>query len=418
VVRTDLRDDLADLADELVDLRRDLHAHPEASRDEHRTTDLVAARLEKAGIEVRRLPGTGLLVDLGVTDPELVGPGGAVPTVALRADLDALRMDDLTDDPWRSTVPGLAHSCGHDVHTIALLGAGLALASGHQREPLPGRVRLLFQPAEEVMPGGAHDLIAAGALDGVHSLYAVHCDPSIDVGAVGLRPGPITSACDQVTVRLRGQGGHTSRPHLTQDLTYALAKVVTDVPAALARRLDPRAGASLVWGRLRAGDARNVVPDRGEVGGVLRLLDARNWQQAQPLVDELVRAVVAPYGVQAEIDHVRGVPPVVNASAAVEVLARAAAETATRVVGTEQSLGGEDFGWYLQRVPGAMARLGTRSPGGPTFDLHQGDLRVDDQAVLVGAGLLAGTAVEALTRAGNGSVNLGLGMPGAAPTWL
>jgi amidohydrolase len=418
VVRTDLRDDLADLADELVDLRRDLHAHPEASRDEHRTTDLVAARLEKAGIEVRRLPGTGLLVDLGVTDPELVGPGGAVPTVALRADLDALRMDDLTDDPWRSTVPGLAHSCGHDVHTIALLGAGLALASGHQREPLPGRVRLLFQPAEEVMPGGAHDLIAAGALDGVHSLYAVHCDPSIDVGAVGLRPGPITSACDQVTVRLRGQGGHTSRPHLTQDLTYALAKVVTDVPAALARRLDPRAGASLVWGRLRAGDARNVVPDRGEVGGVLRLLDARNWQQAQPLVDELVRAVVAPYGVQAEIDHVRGVPPVVNASAAVEVLARAAAETATRVVGTEQSLGGEDSGWYLQRVPGAMARLGTRSPGGPTFDLHQGDLRVDDQAVLVGAGLLAGTAVEALTRAGNGSVNLGLGMPGAAPTWL
>jgi amidohydrolase len=418
VVRTDLQDDLADLADELVDLRRDLHAHPEASRDEHRTTDLVAARLEKAGIEVRRLPGTGLLVDLGVTDPELVGPGGAVPTVALRADLDALRMDDLTDDPWRSTVPGLAHSCGHDVHTIALLGAGLALASGHQREPLPGRVRLLFQPAEEVMPGGAHDLIAAGALDGVHSLYAVHCDPSIDVGAVGLRPGPITSACDQVTVRLRGQGGHTSRPHLTQDLTYALAKVVTDVPAALARRLDPRAGASLVWGRLRAGDARNVVPDRGEVGGVLRLLDARNWQQAQPLVDELVRAVVAPYGVQAEIDHVRGVPPVVNASAAVEVLARAAAETATRVVGTEQSLGGEDFGWYLQRVPGAMARLGTRSPGGPTFDLHQGDLRVDDQAVLVGAGLLAGTAVEALTRAGNGSVNLGLGMPGAAPTWL
>jgi amidohydrolase len=425
VVRTDLRDDLADLADELVDLRRDLHAHPESSRDEHRTTDLVATRLEKAGIEVRRLPGTGLLVDLGITgpgpEPGTTGPGTdppVTPMVALRADLDALRMDDLTDDPWRSTVAGLAHSCGHDVHTIALLGAGLALARSHQREPLPGRVRLLFQPAEEVMPGGAHDLIAAGALDGVHSLYAVHCDPSIDVGSVGLRPGPITSACDQVTVRLRGQGGHTSRPHLTQDLTYALAKVVTDVPAALARRLDPRAGASLVWGRLRAGDARNVVPDRGEVGGVLRLLDARNWRQAQPLVEELVRSVVAPYGVQAEIEHVRGVPPVVNAPAAVDVLAQAATEMAAEVVGTEQSLGGEDFGWYLQQVPGAMARLGTRSPGGPTFDLHQGDLRVDDRAVLVGAGLLAGAAVEALARAGNGSVNLGLGMPGAAPTWL
>jgi amidohydrolase len=412
----DLQADLADLADELVDLRRDLHAHPEASRDEHRTTDLVAARLEQAGIDVRRAPGTGLVADLGTTDSG-APDGSALPTVALRADLDALRMDDLTDDPWRSTVAGLAHACGHDVHTVSLLGAGLALARRHGRDPLPGRVRLLFQPAEEVMPGGAHDLVAAGALDAVSSIYALHCDPSIDVGSVGLRPGPITSACDQVTVRLRGQGGHTSRPHLTQDLTYALAKVVTDVPAALSRRLDPRAGASLVWGYLRSGTACNVVPSRGEVGGTLRLLDARSWQQVQRLVDELVTAVVAPYGVQAEVEHVRGVPPVVNTPDAVQVLARAAAAVAAEVVGTEQSLGGEDFAWYLQRVPGAMARLGTRTPGGPTFDLHQGDLRVDDSAVLVGAGLLAHTAVEGLASAGNGSVNLGRVAPGGPPTW-
>jgi amidohydrolase len=258
---------------------------------------------------------------------------------------------------------------------------------------------MLFQPAEEVMPGGAVDLVAHGVLDGVRSIYALHCDPSLDVGQIGVREGPITAASDAVTVRLRGRGGHTSRPHLTQDLTYALAKVVTDVPAALSRRLDPRAGASLVWGSVHAGSAKNVIPGFGEAAGTLRLLDIRAWDQAQRVVDEVVHAVVQPYGVTAEIEHVRGVPPVVNAPDAARRLALAASRVvgAAGVVGTEQSLGGEDFSWYLESVPGAMARLGTRTPGGPTFDLHQGDLRIDDRSVAIGAHLLAQTALDVLT---------------------
>jgi amidohydrolase len=390
---------VAALEDELVGVRRDLHAHPEASRQEHRTTELVAARLERAGIAVQLLPGTGLVAEVGAD----AGAGDTgVRTVALRADMDALAMDDLTEDPWRSTVQGLAHACGHDVHTAALLGAGVALQERHEADPLAGRVRLLFQPAEEVMPGGARDLVAAGVLDGVSNIFALHCDPSLDVGQVGLRKGPITSACDQVTVRLKGAGGHTSRPHLTQDLTFALAKVVTDVPAVLSRRLDPRAGASLVWGYVRAGSARNVVPSLGEAGGTLRVLDVRVWEQARQLVTELVDQVVAPYGVSAELHYLRGVPPVVNAASAHRLLTRAgtAVVGATGVVGTEQSLGGEDFAWYLERIPGAMARLGVRTPGGPTYDLHQGDLRVDDAAVPIGAGLLARVALEALADHG------------------
>jgi amidohydrolase len=390
---------VAGLSDELVALRRDLHAHPEASRQELRTGGVVAARLERAGIAVRRLPGTGLVAEVGVD----AGAGDTgVRTVALRADMDALQMDDLTDDPWHSRIDGLAHACGHDLHTSALVGAAVALHERHLAESLPGRVRLLFQPAEEVMPGGARDLVEANVLDGVSSIFALHCDPSLDVGEVGLRRGPITSACDQVTVRLRGSGGHTSRPHLTQDLTFALAKVVTDVPAALSRRLDPRAGASLVWGYVRAGSARNVVPALGEAGGTLRVLDVRVWELTRQLVTELVDQVVAPYGVSAELHYLRGVPPVVNATPAARLLTRAATAVvgASGVVGTEQSLGGEDFAWYLERVPGAMARLGTRTPGGPTYDLHQGDLRVDDRAVPIGAGLLARVAVEALTDRG------------------
>lgn len=378
-----------DLTDELVAIRRDLHAHPEVAWQEERTTTLVAKRLEEAGLSLQMLPQSGLVAEVGT-------PGG--PLVALRADLDALAVDDLTGDPWQSTYDGVAHACGHDVHTTALLGAGLALAVVHAATPLAGRVRLLFQPAEEVMPGGALEMLSTGALDDVRHVFGLHCDPGLDVGQVGLRVGALTGAADSMTVRLTGRGGHTSRPHLTQDLTYALATLVTELPAALSRRLDPRAGASLVWGIIRSGSAKNVIPASGEAAGTVRMLDAVAWADAEELIRELIRQIVAPYGVKAEVDYVRGVPPVVNEAASTQLLGRAA----ELVVGedchvpTRQSLGGEDFAWYLESVPGAMARLGTRTPGGPTYDLHQGDLRVDERATPIGAKVLGAAALEAL----------------------
>jgi amidohydrolase len=388
---------VGDLTESLVTVRRDLHAHPELAWQEHRTTAALAERLADAGIHVRTLPSTGLVAEVG-RDAGL-GESGTT-TVALRADLDALPLEDRTTDPWRATVDGLAHACGHDVHASCLLGAGLALHRLHAEADLPGRVRLVFQPAEEVMPGGAYDLVEAGVLNGVHSIYALHCDPSREVGTVGLRTGPITSAADAVTVRLTGRGGHTSRPHLTEDLTYALGKVITDVPAALSRRLDPRTGATLVWGYVRSGVAANVIPSVGEVGGTVRVLDDKAWSRMRELVSALVQDVVAPYGVQAQVEYTKGVPPVVNEPiAAAELAAAAASYGGPGAVGTtEQSLGGEDFSWYLQSVPGAMARLGTRTPGGPVFDLHQGDLRVDDACLPVGTALLAQTALAKLIR--------------------
>jgi amidohydrolase len=378
-----------ELSAELVEIRRDLHAHPELAWREGRTTALVAKRLEDAGVGLQLLPRSGLVAELG--DP-------AGPVVGLRADLDALPVTDLTDDPWRSSFEGVAHACGHDVHTTALLGAGLALARVHAEQPLPGRVRMFFQPAEEIMPGGALEMIATGALDGVGHVFGLHCDPGLDVGVVGLREGPLTGAADSLSVRLSGRGGHTSRPHLTQDLTYALATLVTELPAALSRRLDPRAGASLVWGYVRSGSAKNVIPSSGEAGGTLRMLDAVAWADAEELVRGLIEQIVAPYGVRAEVDYVRGVPPVVNEPGATRLLADAveAVVGAANHVYTPQSLGGEDFAWYLESVPGAMARLGTRAPGGPTYDLHQGDLRVHEGATTVGARVLAAAAVEAL----------------------
>jgi amidohydrolase len=376
-------------ADELTALRRDLHAHPELAWQEERTTAVVAKRLEEAGIGLQLLPKNGLIAEVGSLDG---------PVVGLRADLDALPIDDLTEDPWASTVAGTAHACGHDVHTAALVGAGLALAAAHSRAPLPGRVRLLFQPAEEVMPGGALELLAAGALDDVGHVFCLHCDPGLDVGEIGLRKGPLTGAADSLTVRLTGRGGHTSRPHLTEDLIYALGNLVTELPAALSRRLDPRAGVSLVWGVVRSGSARNVIPASGEVAGTVRMLDSVAWGEAEGLIRTLIGQIIAPYGVRADITYIRGVPPVVNEPGATRLLAKAAQSVVGRSgqVPISQSLGGEDFAWYLESVPGAMGRLGTRTPGGPTYDLHQGNLRVDEQAIAIGAKVLASAAVHAL----------------------
>ena len=375
-------------ADDLLDLRRDLHAHPELSWHETRTTDLVCHQLDQVGWRLTRTGESGLIADLG--------DGGDL--VALRADLDALPLNDTTTDPWCSQVAGVAHACGHDVHTTALLGAGLALAEVHAAGLLPGRVRLLFQPAEEVMPGGASRLMNLGALDDVSRIFCLHCDPTIDVGRVGLREGPITGAADSLEIRLTGSGGHTSRPHLTEDLTFALAKLVTELPAVLSRRLDPRAVVSVVWGRVEAGRAANVIPDTGSLGGTVRMLDAVAWSDMEQRIRTYVGQIVSPYGVQAVVDYKRGVPPVVNEPACVALLGRAV----DAVLGPEgraptaQSLGGEDFAWYLTRVPGAMGRLGTREPGGPTYDIHQGNLRIDEQATSLAAKLLATVAVDAL----------------------
>jgi amidohydrolase len=327
-----------------------------------------------------------------------IGPGPTVTgrrRVALRADIDALPVADTCGQPWHSTVHGVAHACGHDVHTAAVLGAGLALADLAAAGRLTTGVRLIFQAAEEVQPGGSLDAMAAGVLDGVGQIFAVHCDPRVDVGKVGTRIGPITSASDEVTVVVSSAGGHTSRPHLTGDVVFALGQVITQVPAVLGRRLDPRSGVNLTWGAVQAGSAHNAIPSSGSVRGTLRCLDVRAWESASQVFVAAVEQVLTPYGVEVEVRHARGVPPVENDARATAVLEQAAHDVLgpDSVVLTEQSLGGEDFAWYLTKVPGAMARLGTRTPGGRTYDIHQGDFRVDERAVGAGALLLARAAL-------------------------
>ena len=374
---------------QLVSVRRHLHAHPELAYAEFETTSFLEQRLRSAGLEPKRLPtGTGLVVEVGS------GRAGGGPIVVLRADIDALPLADLKDVPYASTRENTCHACGHDVHTTVALGAVLALAA---LDDLPGTVRCVFQPAEETLPGGATEVVAAGVLEGASRAFALHCDPSIPVGSVGLRTGAITAACDRMDLTLTGPGGHTARPQLTVDLVDALGRLITDLPSLLSRQVDPRAGMSLVWGAVNAGVAANAIPQRGHLRGTVRVLDRDTWQDAEALLRSLVERVVATTGADVDVDYVRGVPPVVNDPRAVALLRSAALET----VGAEglrlspQSMGGEDFGWFADVLPIALARLGTHGGGAP-LDLHRGTFDVDERAISVGVRLMARTALHAL----------------------
>lgn len=360
--------------DDLVGWRRHIHRYPELGRQEYATTQFVAERLADAGLNPKVLPGgTGLTCDFGPQHQ---------PRIALRADMDALPMAERTGAPYASTMPNVAHACGHDAHTAILLGAALALASVPE---LPVGVRLIFQAAEELMPGGAIDAIAAGALAGVSRIFALHCDPRLEVGKVAVRQGPITSAADSIEITLYSPGGHTSRPHLTADLVYGLGTLVTGLPGVLSRRIDPRNSTVLVWGAVNAGMAANAIPQTGVLSGTVRTASRQTWVDLEELVRQAISALLLPLAIEHTLQYRRGVPPVVNEEISTRILAHAIEAIGPGVLAdTRQSGGGEDFSWYLEEVPGAMARLGVWSDDGLQLDLHQPTFDIDERALAIG----------------------------------
>ena len=385
------------LNERLIAIRRDIHAHPEVGHHEHRTTALIVDQLERAGLVVKVLPvGTGAYCD--------VLPGGfddSAGLVGLRADIDALPIPDGKNVDYASRNPGVCHACGHDVHTAILLGVGLVLSRLRDLDLLTRGVRLIFQPAEETSPGGALDAIEGGVLHDLTEIYALHCDPRTDVGKVALKVGPITSAVDQVNIKLSGIGGHTSRPQLTQDVIGALGALATMTQLLLSRRIDPRSGVSLRWGSMHSGSVANAIPRTGEIVGTLRALDAAGWQLAKQLIPELAAEIVRPFGAEVDVAVTDGVPPAVNHARGVRRLTRATEKMIgpDAVTATEQSLGGEDFSWMLQQVPGALARLGVRTPGKICPDIHQPTFVVDEGCISVGLKVLAEVATTFERRA-------------------
>lgn len=374
----ELRGLVAEVLPSVTELRRAIHRSPELAFQEFATTQRVAEVLADRGLDPRvRKDGTGLVVELGQGE-RLVG---------FRADLDALPIAEPADNPYSSRIPGVMHACGHDAHTAIATGIALVLAG----LDLPGRVRLVFQPGEESFPGGALTMVREGVTEGMTAILAFHVDPSLAAGHLGLRTGAITGSADRFTIVLEGPGGHTARPHRSVDLIHAAGRLVTDLPAILDRTIDARRPLAVVFGRIEGGSAPNVIPTRVEMTGTVRTTDRGLWDEMPLLMETLAGQIVAPLGAKTSLEYMRGIPPVINDPGVIDVARTAVSDYLgpRAVASTPVSMGAEDFSRYLERVPGALIRLGSASPHGVT-DLHSAGFVFNEESLATG--LTAGSA--------------------------
>lgn len=384
---------LGSLLPRLVAMRHDLHRHPELGFEERRTQGVVRAWLEEHGYRPRACADTGLVADLHP---------GAGPTVALRADLDALPIPEPTDLPYRSVHEGKSHKCGHDGHTVILAGAAAVLAT--RRGEATGNVRFLFQPAEEgVRGGGARVMVAEGALEGVAECYGLHNWPGFPKGAVHVTPGPVMAQVDHVAITLRGRGGHASTPQHCKDPIVAQAYLIAALQTVVSRTVGSDGVAVLTIARVAGGTTHNVIPDVVELEGTLRTFDPGVRVRVLQRLGELVPAMARAHGVEAELAVDPEYPAVVNDP----TCAHAVAEVAAAVPGvrevSDQGLplaAAEDFAYFARVVPSAYFFLGAGDPVGGTPGCHHPDFDFDDDLIPLGVRTmvaLAGARLAALT---------------------
>jgi len=376
----------------MVEIRRDLHRHPELGLEEHRTSAKVRDLLEEMGIEhVGGLAGTGVL---GLIRGR---PQGRV--VALRADLDALPLQDAKEVPYRSEIPGKMHACGHDVHTAILLGAARILAA--RATELAGTVKLLFQPAEETV-GGARLLIEEGALDDppVEAIFGLHVDSELEVGAIGLRYGQRNASSDNLFITIHGRSCHGAYPAGGVDAIVAAAQVISALQTVVSRNVDAREAAVVTIGTIRGGTQGNIVASRVELVGTARSLDPAIRELVLRRVRETAEGVAAGLGARAEVEIEPSYDPLINDDAMVDVVRR----NAVRLLGEESivvrarpNMGVEDFAFYLSRVPGAFFSLGVRNEAaGIVHPVHNELFDVDERSMPVGAAMQVRNALAIL----------------------
>jgi len=372
-VMLDTADVVASVLPTVLDVRRAIHRHPELSKHEFATTDLLASHLAEARLTPRlRTPKTGLSVDVGSEGP----------LVVFRADLDALPITEPAGLPFASETSGVMHACGHDAHTAITLGLALAWAQTAN----PRHVRFLFQPSEEVFPGGADEFVHEGAVTGARSIVAFHVDPHLPTGYIGVKPGAITSSADRFSILLEGPGGHTARPHETVDVIHAAGHLIANLSGTVDRLIDARAPLVITFGQVHGGTADNVIPTSVQLSGTVRTPDHDAWELVPELIRRVAAELSAPFGATVEVRYNRGLPPVVNDPALVARLVPAIERALgpETVTSTYTSMGGEDFALYLSEAPGALFRLGCATDMARTNDLHSASFMFDEAALEVG----------------------------------
>jgi amidohydrolase len=382
-----------ELVPRLVELRRHLHAHPELSGCETETTEHLAGLLRYAGIEPRLGPGNrGLVVEA-----PLAPSAAQTKRVAMRADIDALPIQEVDGRTYGSRCPGRMHACGHDGHASTLLGAVLALHALEKQSAFPWPVpwRAIFQPAEETLMG-AREMIAAGFVEDVAGIFSLHMDPSRAVGSVGMRVGAFTAHCDSLNITITGQGGHAARPHQTRDPIAAGVMLISNLYQAIPRAVDSQDAVVLSFGQFIAGDAANVIPDHALVRGTLRTLDRKVREQALEQIRRVAAGVAEATRTEITVDRTGGIESVVNDPALTDVARTAAIEVVGRqhvVEMARPSMGSEDFAAYLDLVPGNMFRLGCASETAGSSALHTPTFDLDERCLAIGAKILARSCV-------------------------
>jgi amidohydrolase len=377
------------IAETLRAVRRHLHAHPEPSLEEFETARYLADRLDEAGIPRRVVPsGRGVIAD---PFPEAVSG-----RVAIRGDIDALRMHDNKEVPYRSTRDGVMHACGHDAHATMALGASLALWSCRAWLPWPTPWRTIFQPAEEI-GRGAFEMIEAGAVEGVRAIIALHVDPELAVGRIAQRRGILTAHCVEMHVTIHGRGGHAARPHQAVDPIGIAVQFVNSVYQFVPRSMDSREPVVVTFGSIQGGTSANVIPEQVRLLATIRTLGRSSAAQVQERIKHIGHGIAEASRSRVEITFHQTTDAVVNDPAVTEVCVREAAD----LVGIDHveaialpSMGGEDFAGYLAHAPGCLLRLGVASPGGPRHFLHTTGFDIDERALAIGAKVLARSAVR------------------------
>ena len=397
---TDLDGCIAELETALIEVRRHLHAHPEPSGEEVRTTEYLAQQLADAGWEPRVYRN-----GIGVSADVILGePSDETPLIAVRADTDALRMPDEKAVEYRSQYEGLNHACGHDAHAAMVLGlalVGAALRRRGEAESLASsdggvRLRLIFQPAEETSQG-ARWMVEQDVLNGVTAILGIHVDPERLAGQVGIRYGALTANCDEVAFVVNGHGGHAARPHHTIDSVAAAAQLVGALYQFLPRSVDSRQPSVFTIGEIKGGYAPNVIPERVELRGSLRTTDPHVRETLKRRIGDIVDGIEEVSGARVRYEFLNPLKAVHNDPQIASTLE----EAAKRVVGKENvalidrpSMGGEDFSVYLENVPGAMLRLGCSPPGvEPPLFLHSQKFDLDERVLILGTRILFRAAV-------------------------
>lgn len=378
----------------LVKLRRELHQYPELAFNEFKTSERIARELKKLGINFKKgIAKTGII---GVLNGNRKGK-----TVALRADMDALPVVEQTNFPYKSKNQGIMHACGHDVHMTCLIGVAKILT--RLKEELPGKVKFIFQPSEEVQPGGAKPMIEAGVLKNpdASGIFALHCDPAIPIGQIGVREGPTMAQADSFDITIIGRGGHGARPHDGVDAIVVASQVIQALQTIVSRKINPLEPVVVSIGKMEGGSARNIICDKVILKGTARTLNKEVAKKIPGLLKEIISGITKSAGASYELNYYGGYPILINHPKATDLARMSIAKLFGKdaIFEIEKPvMGGEDFAYYLQKIPGSFLRLGIRNPKKDAiYPWHHPKFTVDEDAIKIGSGVLAGVAFDFLS---------------------